>query len=155
MSSRNALKQWLSRKTNCAGASVLLTPMLLVANLTNTKRCKKRKKGLQPWHMGAHLRVLSQGYPMNTNMTGSGWFSKIFASLCFGRSSIGRVNKAIQGEQNIKLSKIIGANDRQPIRLESDIGCLQEPFKKACWHHRCVSHALCNLSKNIFLRLVS
>ena len=32
--------------------------------------------------MGTHLRVLSESYPMNTNMTGFRWFSKIFVSLC-------------------------------------------------------------------------
>ena len=35
--------------------------------------------------MGTHLRVLSESYPMNTNMIGFRWFSRIFASLCFGR----------------------------------------------------------------------
>ena len=47
--------------------------------------------------MGTHLRVLSESYPMNTNMTGFGWLSKIFASLCFGWGtslSIGRVEIA-------------------------------------------------------------
>ena len=33
----------------------------------------------------ANKRVLSKNYPMNTNMTGFRWFSKIFASLCFGQ----------------------------------------------------------------------
>ena len=33
--------------------------------------------------MGTHLRVLSESYPMNTNMTGFRGFSKIFASMCF------------------------------------------------------------------------
>ena len=36
-------------------------------------------------HMGTHLSVLCEGYLMNTNMTGFKWFSKIFASKCFGR----------------------------------------------------------------------
>ena len=31
--------------------------------------------------MGTYLRVLSESYPMNTNMTGCRWFSKIFALL--------------------------------------------------------------------------
>ena len=31
--------------------------------------------------MGTHLRVLSESYPMNTNMTGLRWFSKIFAAI--------------------------------------------------------------------------
>ena len=44
---------------------------------------KKGEKWLQPWHMGINLRVLSENYPMNTNMTGFRWFSKSFASLCF------------------------------------------------------------------------
>ena len=26
--------------------------------------------------MGTHMRVLGKSYPMNTNMTGFGWFSK-------------------------------------------------------------------------------
>ena len=42
---------------------------------------KKPEKLLKPWHMGSHLWVLSEGYPMNTNMTGFRWFSKIFVSL--------------------------------------------------------------------------
>ena len=62
--------------------------MLLVTNLTNTKICEKRKT-LKPWHMCTHLRVLSENYPMNTNMTRFKWFSEIFASLYF--ASIGRV----------------------------------------------------------------
>ena len=45
--------------------------------------------------MGTHLRVLGENYLMNTNMTGFRGFSKIFASLFFGRKytslSIGRV----------------------------------------------------------------
>ena len=34
--------------------------MLLVANLANTKWCRKPKKWLKPWHMGTHLRVLGE-----------------------------------------------------------------------------------------------
>ena len=43
--------------------------------------------------MGTHLRLLSESYPMNTNMIGFGWSSKIFASLSFGKGSLsfGRV----------------------------------------------------------------
>ena len=42
--------------------------------------------------MGTHLRVLSKSYPMNTNMTGFRWFSKIFSSLCLMDENIlGRV----------------------------------------------------------------
>ena len=63
----------------------LLTLMLLVATLANTKWCKNPGKLLKLGQMGTHLRVLSESFPMNTNMTGFGWFSRIFASLCLGR----------------------------------------------------------------------
>ena len=43
--------------------------------------------------MGTHLRELAESYPMNTNMTGFRWFSKIFAFLCFGR----KVASALEG----------------------------------------------------------
>ena len=57
----------------------LLTLMLLVADLVNTKLCKNLEKRLKPWNMGAHLRVLSKGYLMNTNMKG---FRCLFENLC-------------------------------------------------------------------------
>ena len=44
--------------------------------------------------MCTHLKVLNESFPMNTNMTGFGWFAKIFASLCAlyeSSLSIGRV----------------------------------------------------------------
>ena len=34
---------------------------------------------------GTHLKILSESYPMSTNMTGFRCFSKIFSSLCFGQ----------------------------------------------------------------------
>ena len=36
-----------------------------------------------PWHMGTHLRVLSEGYQMNTNIAEFRLFSKIFAFYAF------------------------------------------------------------------------
>ena len=30
--------------------------------------------------MGTHIRVLGESFPMNTNMTGFRWFSKIYPS---------------------------------------------------------------------------
>ena len=36
--------------------------------------------------MGTHLRVLSESYHMNKDMIGVRWFSKIFASSCFGQN---------------------------------------------------------------------
>ena len=53
---------------------ILLTLMLLVANLAITKVCKKNDKCLKPWHMGTHLRLIRKRYPMNTNTTGFKWF---------------------------------------------------------------------------------
>ena len=60
------------------GKDPFLTFILLVVNLADIKWCKKPEKWLKPWHMGTHLRVLSTSFPMNTNMTGLSWFSKIF-----------------------------------------------------------------------------
>ena len=48
-----------------------LTLMLLVVTLANTKLCKNPEKLLKPGQMGTHLRVLSESFPMNTNMI---WF---------------------------------------------------------------------------------
>ena len=42
---------------------------------------EKRGKLLKPWHMGTHLRVLSESYPMTTDMAGFRWFSKNSVSL--------------------------------------------------------------------------
>ena len=46
-----------------------LTLMVLVANLSNTKT----------WRMGTQLRVLSESFLMNTNMTGVRW---VFFNTC-------------------------------------------------------------------------
>ena len=54
--------------------------MLLVANLGKNKMMQKAEKLLIPWHMGTHLTVLSECYPMNTNMTG--FRCMIFKQLC-------------------------------------------------------------------------
>ena len=65
---------------------VLITLMLLVtATLASIKRSKNLEKRSTPGHMGTHLRVLSESFQMNTNMTGFRWFCKIFASLSFRR----------------------------------------------------------------------
>ena len=44
---------------------------------------KHLKDDFKSWHMGTHLRVLIESYPMNINMTGFIWFSIIFAPSCF------------------------------------------------------------------------
>ena len=67
--------------------------MMLVANLTNTKWCK-RKKDLKSLHIATHLRLLSESYPMNTNLTWFIQFSKNFLYPCAldeSSLSIGRV----------------------------------------------------------------
>ena len=48
--------------------------ILLVTTWTFTKICKKSEKWLKPWHMGTHMRVLSESFPMIINMTGFRWF---------------------------------------------------------------------------------
>ena len=58
-----------------------LTLNLLVANLADTKWCRKPVKWLEPWHMGNHLRALQ----WITTWQGLDGFQKIFVSLCFGR----------------------------------------------------------------------
>ena len=49
--------------------------------------------------MGAHLKVLSEIFPMNTKMTGFRLFSNIFASLCFGRKA-----SALEGLSSIQIT---------------------------------------------------
>ena len=62
----------------------LLTLMLVVAKFANTKLRKNPEKLLKPGQMGTLLKVLSESFPMNTNLTWFRRFSKIFVSLCFG-----------------------------------------------------------------------
>ena len=54
---------------------------------------KTPEKCLKPCHMGTHLRVLSESYPMDTNMTGFKWLSKIFCILVLLR----KVASALEG----------------------------------------------------------
>ena len=49
------------------------------------KMIKKALKLLQPWHIGTLQRVLSESYPIDTNIAGFRWFSKVCASLFLGR----------------------------------------------------------------------
>ena len=58
---------------------------------------KKLKKWLKPCHMVTHLRVLSESYPIYTNMTGLGWFKKKLhpCALLESSLSIGRVKDPI------------------------------------------------------------
>ena len=64
----------------------LLSHMLLVAFLAKTKLCKNHVHNMiETLAYGTLLRVLSESFPMNTNVTGFRWFSKIVPSLCIGR----------------------------------------------------------------------
>ena len=64
--------------------------MLLVAiwPIPNDAKC------LKPWHMGTHPRVLSESFPMITNMAVLDGFQKSlrFCALDESNHSIGRVN---------------------------------------------------------------
>ena len=65
-----------------------------MANLANTKWCKKYEKWLKPLHTITHMRVLGESFPISTNMTGLGGFSEILRSSALDKSilSIGRAN---------------------------------------------------------------
>ena len=54
---------------------------------------QKPVKSLRPWHMGTYLRVLSESFQMNTNMTGFKWFQKALHPFALDESSLsmGRV----------------------------------------------------------------
>ena len=69
-----------------------------MAILANTKDQGKNTKITEPWHMGTHLRVLSEGYPLNTNMTGFRCFSKSLGPYELDQSSLGRVNEGLSNE---------------------------------------------------------
>ena len=68
--------------------------MLQVANFANTKCWKHPEKLLKPWHMGTHLRVLSESYPMKPTCQGLDGFQKKSLHPCSldeSSLSIGRV----------------------------------------------------------------
>ena len=57
-----------------------------------------------------HLQIRPSSYPINTNMTGLRLFSKIFASLCFGRKyslSIGRVKLEVKIHTMLRASTCV------------------------------------------------
>ena len=56
--------------------------------------------------MGSHLRVLSESYPMDTNMTGFRWFSKILLS-CALDDSIVSVLEGLRFEMCLKLTELL------------------------------------------------
>ena len=72
----------------------ILTLTLLLANLAITKLCKKKLKVTETLPHGYSTWVLSEGYPMHTNMIGFGWFSKFLSPCALDEInlSIGRVN---------------------------------------------------------------
>ena len=76
----------------------LLTVTLLLANLANTKGFKNPETSLKPWHMGTHLRVLSESYLMSTNMTAFRWFTKILHSWT-------KVASALEGLSHARLGQ--------------------------------------------------
>ena len=62
----------------------VLTLMLVVAHFAITKSLKRITETQAHGYSSDSTR---ESYPMNTNMTWFRWFSKIFASLCFGQKS--------------------------------------------------------------------
>ena len=63
MSMSESKKKWMS--------------MTLLQNDAN-----KQRKWPKLWHIDTYLRILSENFPINTNMTRFILFSKTFASLC-------------------------------------------------------------------------
>ena len=76
---------------------VSLSLMLLVPNLANTKWWKIPWKWLKPWHMGTHLRVLSESYPIEPKWQGLDVFQNCLHPWASSESSlsIGRVKVPI------------------------------------------------------------
>ena len=72
--------------------------MLMVANLEDTKWCKKPEKWLKPWHMGTHMRVLSEGFLMNTNLTGFWCFQISLHPCALDEISLCVYNELVQWE---------------------------------------------------------
>ena len=72
--------------------------MRLVANLAITELCRKLK---EPWHMGTHLRVLSESIPMNTNMTGLDSFQKSLRPCALNESSLSMMPTHFVKELNV------------------------------------------------------
>ena len=52
--------------------------------------------------MVTHLRVLSENYPMHTNMTGFKWFSKIFVLVLWTK-----VVAALEGLRSPPLAEVV------------------------------------------------
>ena len=69
-------------------SSTLLNLMLLVASFGQYKMMQKPEKWLKPWHMGTHLRVLSEIYLLDTNMTCFRWLSKTLCLCALGESCL-------------------------------------------------------------------
>ena len=61
------------------------TLMLVVANLANTKWCKKKRKMTETLAMGTHLRVLSEYSNEYQHDRVQMVFKNMFISLCLGR----------------------------------------------------------------------
>ena len=62
---------------------------------------QKTLKLLKRWHMGTHLRVLNESYPMNTNMWDLDGFQKSFpCALDESSLSIGEVKRQDSTERS-------------------------------------------------------
>ena len=78
--SSQSLKTWTPLYSKTIRLRSLLTIKLLVANWLLQNYARKLKNN---WNPGTkvHLKVLTESYSMNINMTGFRWFPKLFAFL--------------------------------------------------------------------------
>ena len=67
--------------TNIPYVEISIIPYVAGSSFSQNKMWKKAEKWQKPWHMGTHMRVLSQSYLMNINMAGIRWLSNILVGL--------------------------------------------------------------------------
>ena len=83
---------------SCPSSDINQSSYERIKGLANTKLCKEHEKSLKPWHMGTHLKVHGECYPMITNMTGFKWVSKCCILVLWTKvalACIGRVKRAL------------------------------------------------------------
>ena len=74
--------------------------------------------------MGTHLRVLSESFPMNTNMTGFRWFSKIFQR--FSRVALALEGLTHSAQKAIGISEYLKFTCKSML-TEHELPCLVFP----------------------------
>ena len=69
----SSLSIGMVKKGYCQNSQVIFLPCW---HERVNQKAKKLKKWMKPWHMGTHLKVLSNSYPINTKLTGFRVFLK-------------------------------------------------------------------------------